>query len=81
MLRKTLCAVIYARGVADYKGHVGIRELCDICPSAQLALCALAWTPPSRNGSRRWSNTGAARWSPPPTRAVAVAALDEQLAT
>jgi hypothetical protein len=39
LLRKTSCAVSYVHGLPDYNGHVGIRELCDICPAAQLKLC------------------------------------------
>lgn len=46
LFRKTSCAVTYAHGEADYNGHYGIRELCDICPKAQLKLCADAWQPP-----------------------------------
>ena len=39
LFRKTSCAVSYAHGLPDYNGHVGIRELCDICPLSQLELC------------------------------------------
>jgi DNA repair photolyase len=39
LFRKTSCAVSYAHGLPDYNGHVGISELCDICPAAQLKLC------------------------------------------
>jgi DNA repair photolyase len=46
LFRKTSCAVAYAHGVADYNGHYGIRELCDICPVPQLGRCAAEWTPP-----------------------------------
>jgi DNA repair photolyase len=42
LFRKTSCAVSYAHGLPDYNGHYGIRELCDICPTSQLALCARA---------------------------------------
>jgi DNA repair photolyase len=42
LFRKTSCAVSYAHGLPDYNGHFGIRELCDICPTAPLALCAAA---------------------------------------
>ncbi|WP_351235849.1 FAD-dependent monooxygenase [Streptomyces sp. NPDC002133] len=45
-MRKTSCGVAYAHGEADYNSHYGIRELCDICPSAQLDLCAGAWKAP-----------------------------------
>jgi hypothetical protein len=46
LFRKTSCAVAYAHGMADYNGHFGIRELCDICPTAQVQRCARAWTRP-----------------------------------
>ncbi|WP_329176410.1 radical SAM protein [Streptomyces sp. NBC_01477] len=46
LFRKTSCAVAYAHGEADYNGHYGIRELCDICPSEQIARCAGAWVRP-----------------------------------
>ncbi|HEX5405744.1 MAG TPA: hypothetical protein VFX16_26010 [Pseudonocardiaceae bacterium] len=39
LFRKTSCAVSYVHGLPDYNGHYGIRELCDICPLSQLALC------------------------------------------
>jgi DNA repair photolyase len=47
LFRKTSCAVSYAHGLPDYNGHVGIRELCDICPVAQLDLCQQAHQVPS----------------------------------
>lgn len=46
LFRKTSCAVTYAHGVADYNGHYGIRELCDICPASQLQRCADEWQRP-----------------------------------
>lgn len=46
LFRKTSCAVTYAHGVADYNGHFGIRELCDICPASQLQRCADQWRRP-----------------------------------
>lgn len=42
LFRKTSCGVAFAHGIADYNGHYGIREICDICPSAQLGRCASA---------------------------------------
>ncbi|MFE3026126.1 radical SAM protein [Nocardia tengchongensis] len=47
LFRKTSCAVTYAHEVADYNGHFGIRELCDICPVAQLKRCEDAWRRPN----------------------------------
>jgi DNA repair photolyase len=39
IFRKTSCGIAYAHGIPDYNGHYGIREICDICPSAQLEVC------------------------------------------
>ncbi|MFI7352026.1 radical SAM protein [Streptomyces sp. NPDC049936] len=46
LFRKTSCGVAYAWGEADYNGHYGVRELCDICPAEQIALCKKAWVRP-----------------------------------
>ncbi|MEU2875974.1 radical SAM protein [Streptomyces sp. NPDC007070] len=46
LFRKTSCGVAYAHGEADYNGHYGIRELCDICPPEQMARCRSAWARP-----------------------------------
>ncbi|NNN32191.1 radical SAM protein [Streptomyces sp. S3(2020)] len=46
LFRKTSCGVAYAHGEADYNGHYGVRELCDICPREQVARCAGAWVKP-----------------------------------
>jgi hypothetical protein len=40
LFRKTSCGVAFAHGEADYNGHYGIQELCDICPRDQFNLCA-----------------------------------------
>jgi hypothetical protein len=42
LFRKTSCGVAYAHRIADYNGHYGIREVCDICPRDQIARCAAA---------------------------------------
>jgi DNA repair photolyase len=47
LFRKTSCAVSYVHGLPDYNGHVGIRELCDICPLSQLDLCRSAHRVPT----------------------------------
>lgn len=47
LFRKTSCGVCFAHGVPDYNGHWGVRELCDICPTAQRELCGSAHRPPS----------------------------------
>ncbi|MFG2546485.1 radical SAM protein [Streptomyces sp. NPDC048594] len=46
LFRKTSCGVAYAWGEADYNGHYGVRELCDICPAEQITLCKKAWVRP-----------------------------------
>lgn len=40
LFRKTSCGVAYAHQTADYNGHWGVREICDICPAAQRQRCA-----------------------------------------
>ncbi len=47
LFRKTSCAVSYVHGLPDYNGHVGIAELCDICPLSQLDLCRAAHRVPT----------------------------------
>lgn len=42
LFRKTSCAVSSVHDLPDYNGHVGIRELCDICPRVQLDCCLRA---------------------------------------
>ena len=78
MFRKTSCAVAFAHGAADYNGHFGIRELCDICPSAQIQRCAGAWkTPESRPVAAMAAALGGTLVSIT-DRAVLVDGLDEQ---
>ncbi|MGH3767621.1 MAG: hypothetical protein ACRDTX_21150 [Pseudonocardiaceae bacterium] len=43
----------YAHGLPDYNGHVGIRELCDICPLSQLELCSGAHRVPAADQLRQ----------------------------
>jgi DNA repair photolyase len=47
LFRKTSCGVAFAHGVADYNGHYGIREICDICPAGQSNICAAAHHQPN----------------------------------
>lgn len=47
LFRKTSCGVCFAHGVPDYNGHWGVREICDICPAKQRAICGDAHRPPS----------------------------------
>jgi DNA repair photolyase len=78
LFRKTSCAVAYVHGMADYNGHYGIRELCDICPTAQVARCAGAWSAPDPVRAavlvERWGGTLVAITD----RALIVAGLDER---
>jgi DNA repair photolyase len=46
LFRKTSCGIAFAHGIADYNGHYGIREICDICPPDQIARCAAAHRTP-----------------------------------
>lgn len=41
LFRKTSCGVAFAHKISDYNGHYGIREICDICPIAQLDRCSI----------------------------------------
>ena len=47
LFRKTSCAVSFVHDLPDYNGHVGIRELCDICPRVQLDCCLRAQRVPT----------------------------------
>lgn len=82
LFRKTSCAVSYAHTVADYNGHVGIRELCDICPAAQLARCIGARRVPTteevRQVASRLPESDALDVVDIDDRRVLVAGLDEQ---
>ncbi|GAA3848014.1 radical SAM protein [Streptomyces sedi] len=78
LFRKTSCAVTYAHGRADYNGHYGIRELCDICPRAQLNLCADAWRAPDAAEVAEQARTlGATGEVEVTERAIVVEGLDE----
>jgi DNA repair photolyase len=46
LFRKTSCGVAYVHRTADYNGHYGIQEICDICPPQQIARCAIAHRQP-----------------------------------
>ncbi len=79
LFRKTSCGVAYAHGVADYNGHYGIRELCDICPAGHLHLCASAFRRPDRAQVEQLA-TGLGATGVPVIgdRAIIVEGLDEQ---
>lgn len=75
LFRKTSCAVSYAHGLADYNGHYGIRELCDICPSEQLRRCAQAHQRPSADTINAIASTV------PDAQAIRVIDISERAAT
>ncbi|MFB7741896.1 radical SAM protein [Streptomyces sp. NPDC056132] len=78
LFRKTSCAVAYAHGEADYNGHYGIRELCDICPAEQLARCQGAWIRPDAAAVTDQARLLGARGPVEITdRAIVVEGLDE----
>ncbi|MDI5974056.1 radical SAM protein [Streptomyces sp. SL13] len=78
LFRKTSCAVAYAHGEADYNGHYGIRELCDICPLAQLRVCADAWRAPDQaEASALARELGASGDAEVTERAIIVTGLNE----
>ncbi|MGC0334913.1 hypothetical protein RKD23_007990 [Streptomyces sp. SAI-170] len=78
LFRKTSCGVAYAHGEADYNGHYGIRELCDICPSQHVALCAGAWRKPDLDEVTREARAvGAVGAVEVTDRAIVVEGLDE----
>ncbi len=49
LFRKTSCGVAFAHGIADYNGHFGIKDICDICPKSQLGICANAHQQPNKS--------------------------------
>jgi DNA repair photolyase len=77
LFRKTSCAVTYAHGVADYNGHYGIRELCDICPASQLQRCADEWQRPDPGHVGGLAESLGGRLVEINDRAIVVAGLDE----
>lgn len=78
LFRKTSCGVTYAHQVADYNGHFGIRELCDICPVSQLQRCANAWIRPEERRVAAMADDLGGKLIAVNDRAVVVAGLDEQ---
>ena len=77
LFRKTSCAVTYAHGVADYNGHFGIRELCDICPASQIQRCADARQRPKREHVAALAERHGGKLVEINDRAIVVADLDE----
>lgn len=78
LFRKTSCGVAYAHGEPDYNGHYGVRELCEICPSEQVAKCHAAWVKPDLvNVTREARGLGATGLVEVNDRAIVVEGLDE----
>ncbi|MGW7090078.1 radical SAM protein [Streptomyces sp. NPDC054871] len=78
LFRKTSCGVAYAHGEADYNGHYGIQEVCDICPKAQLAKCRAAWVKPELTDvTQKARGLGATGPIEVNDRAIVVEGLDE----
>jgi DNA repair photolyase len=79
IFRKTSCGVAFAHSVADYNGHYCIREICDICPVAQVERCASEHrSPPLGEISDLAAALGADSIPEITDRAVLVTGLDEQ---
>jgi DNA repair photolyase len=49
LFRKTSCAVSFVHDLPDYNGHIGIPEICDICPLYQVGRCKAAHRIPTYN--------------------------------
>ncbi|NDZ77006.1 radical SAM protein [Streptomyces sp. SID10853] len=78
LFRKTSCGVAYAHGEADYNGHYGVRELCDICPEEQIARCHAAWVKPELTAVTQEARVlGATGEVEVNDRAIVVEGLDE----
>jgi DNA repair photolyase len=78
LFRKTSCGVAFAHGEADYNGHYGVNELCDICPPEQIALCHKAWVKPDLKAVTREARAlGASGEVEVNDRAIVVEGLDE----
>ena len=79
LFRKTSCGVSHAHGLPDYNGHFGIRELCDICPTGQVAKCAGAFQRPDKpTVAAAAAQMGATVFPRITDRAVVTVGLDEQ---
>jgi DNA repair photolyase len=50
LFRKTSCGVASAHDAADYNGHWGMPDLCDICPAKQQQRCSATHTTPTPAG-------------------------------
>lgn len=52
LFRKTSCGVAFAHQAPDYNGHLGVPELCDICPLEQRRRCEDALRQPTGDQMR-----------------------------
>ena len=79
LFRKTSCGVAFAHSAADYNGHYGIREVCDICPTVQVERCKMAFRRPSAESvAQLAAKVGAPGGYTIDDRAVVFESLDEQ---
>lgn len=79
IFRKTSCGVAYVHQKADYNGHYGIREICDICPKEQLSRCKEKWQTPEAEAIIKLCKQLGATSTPVITdKAIIVEGLDEQ---
>jgi hypothetical protein len=76
--RKTTCAVSYTHGLADFNGHYGIPELCDICPAAQVGRRTAAFSRPGEASVATLAGQMGAAAAHVTDRAVITMGLDEQ---
>lgn len=79
LFRKTSCGIANAHQQADYNGHYGIRELCDICPKEQVGRCQEKWHAPEKEAVITLCERLGATSPPLVTeKAIIVEGLDEQ---
>ncbi|MFP9435478.1 hypothetical protein [Pectobacterium brasiliense] len=79
IFRKTSCGVAYVHQQADYNGHYGIKEICDICPKDQLSRCQEKWHTPETEAIIKLCKQLGATSTPVITeKAIIVKGLDEQ---
>lgn len=78
LFRKTSCGIAYVHRLADYNGHVGIRELCDICPTTQHRRCTDEWQRPDTEHADQLATELGGTLVDVTDRAVITRGLDEQ---
>lgn len=79
IFRKTSCGISFVHRQADYNGHFGINEICDICPKMQVLRCQQKWRKPDNDTILNMCKDLGAT-SPPiiTDKAIIVQGLDEQ---